>query len=80
MANRVHACLLGKWVDLSSDENCLMGEHMVRPEIWYEENAPIWSPHKKKQEHTYYQLDYVYILYQKKEYRINPIFIQIVTE
>ena len=76
---KVYACLLGEWVDLSSDPNCVMGEHKVSPSIWYEENAPIWSPNKKE-EHTYYQLDYVHIHYKGKDYRINPIFIQIVIE
>ena len=50
-----------------------MGEHRVSADIWYEENAKIWSP-KTKEAHTYYQLDYVYIYYQGKDYRINPIF------
>lgn len=74
---QVYACLLGNWVDLSADRSVRMGEHRVSADIWYEENAKIWSP-KTKEAHTYYQLDYVYIYYQGKDYRINPIFIQIV--
>ena len=45
---KVYACLLGEWVDLSSDPNCVMGEHKVSPSIWYEENAPIGHQTKKK--------------------------------
>lgn len=75
---RVYANLLGEWVDLSEDENCVMGQNMVRPSIWWEENAEIWSPIQKTEEHTMYQLDYVHIHYKRKDYRINPIFIQIV--
>lgn len=52
---------------------------MSYPTIWYEENAPVWSSNKKE-EHTYYQLDYIFIHYKGKDYRINPIFIQVVFE
>lgn len=75
----VYACLLGQWVNLCEDENCKMGVHMVAPQIWYEENAPIWSSNNKE-EHTFYQLEHIYIYYKGKDYRINPIFIQIVSE
>ena len=76
---KIYACLLGNWVNLSDDPNCVMGKNHSIPSIWYEENASIWSPNSKE-EHTYYQLDYVEIHYLGKDYRINPIFIQIVTE
>ena len=42
------------------------------------ENADIWSPFKKDEEHTMYQIDYVDIIYKNAKYRINPIFIQVV--
>ncbi|UYB50133.1 hypothetical protein OCI51_26355 (plasmid) [Lysinibacillus capsici] len=74
----VYANLIGEWVNLSEDENCVMGPNKTRPFIWWEENAEIWSPTKKKEEHTMYQLDYVWIHFKEKDYRINPIFIQIV--
>lgn len=77
---KVYACLLGEWVNLCDDEHCKMGEHMQTPTLWYEENAPIWAPNSKETEHSYYQLDYIYINYKGKDYRINPIFIQIVFE
>lgn len=75
----IWACLTGNWVRLNDDPNCYMGGNHSSPEIWYEENAKIWSP-KSKEEHTYYQLDYIYIYYRGNSYRINPIFIQIVGE
>lgn len=74
----IYACLLGNWVNLSDDPNCKVGPHHTSPLIWWEENAEIWSPSKRETEHTMYQLDYVCIHYQDKDYRINPIFIQVV--
>lgn len=76
----VYACLLGNWVNLGDDPDCKVGNHGQSPYIWYEENATIWSPIKKAEKDTYYQLDYVNIHYLGKSYRINPIFIQIVEE
>ena len=45
------------------------------------ENAEVWSPinRDKDLEHSVYGLDYVHIYYKGKDYRINPIFIQVVT-
>ena len=76
----VYACLAGNWVCLNDDPDCVMGTYQVKPSQWYEENAEIYSPHKRDEENTYYQLDYVHIFYRNKDYRINPIFIQIVSE
>lgn len=73
----VYANLLGVWVNLSEDDNCVMGSHKSSPTVWWEENAEIWSPNKRE-EHTMYQLDHIHIHYKGKDYRINPIFIQIV--
>lgn len=75
---KIYANLIGNWVCLNDDPDCKIGKNFSSPEMWYEENAPIWSPNQKE-EHTYYQSDYVYINYKGKDYRINPIFIQIVT-
>lgn len=77
---KIYACLVGNWVCLNDDESCLMGERRVSPYVWYEENAEIYSPKNRTAFDTYYQLDYVYISYKGKDYRINPIFIQIVVE
>lgn len=75
----VYACLLGNWVNLSADKSVKMGEKQVSAYQWFEENAEIWSPSVKKPD-TYYELDYVHVQYKGKDYRINPIFIQIVEE
>lgn len=75
---QVYANLLGEWVNLSDDDNCRMGPRMTRPYIWWEESAELWSPLNKEKEHTMYQLDYVMIHYKGKDYRINPIHLQIV--
>ncbi len=77
---KIYACLIGNWVCLNDDPDCKIGSRRTDPYIWWEENAEIWSPLEKKEEHTMYQLDYVDIFYQNKRYRINPIFIQIVDE
>ena len=69
---KIYACLIGNWVCLNDDPNCVIGEHMQSPDMWWEENAPIWSSNKKK-EHTLYELDYVMIHYNGTDYRINPI-------
>ncbi|KIN30892.1 hypothetical protein B4069_2965 [Bacillus subtilis] len=50
---------------------------MTSPTVWWEEDAKIWSPNNKEQEHTMYQQDYVYINYKNADYRIHPMFIQI---
>lgn len=76
----VYACLAGNWVRLNDDPNCKMGTDFSSPSTWYEENAVIFSPKTRTEYDTYYQLDYIHICYKGKDYRINPIFIQIVEE
>lgn len=34
---QIFACLCGEWVDLTSDPDCKIGEHMSSPFIWWEE-------------------------------------------
>jgi|LSQX01.2.fsa_nt_gb hypothetical protein len=80
MAKNVYACLLGDWVNLSADPDVAMGVNRVSAYQWYEENADIWSPIQKQEADSYYHLDYVNIYYKGKDYRINPVFIQIVEE
>ncbi|WP_313232500.1 hypothetical protein [Tissierella praeacuta] len=75
---KVYACLVGNWVCLNDDPDCKMGVRRTSPYIWWEESADIWSPFKKEEEHTMYQMDYVDIIYKNAKYRVNPIFIQIV--
>ena len=33
----IYANLLGEWVNLSDDENCVMGSNRARPFVWWEE-------------------------------------------
>ncbi len=75
----IYACLIGNWVNLSDDPDCVMGHLYQNPNIWWEENAPIYSPYKKNNEDTFYEENYININYKGVDYRINPIFIQIVT-
>ena len=76
----VYACLLGHWVNLSADKECLMGEYRQSPYIWLEEGAEIWTKKDSSKNDTFTELDYIWMHYQGKSYRINPIFIQIVEE
>lgn len=76
---KIYACLIGNWVCLNDDPDCKIGTNMASPSIWWKENAEIWAPLQRKKPDTLYQLDYVNVCYKGTEYRINPIFIQIVT-
>ena len=78
MAKKIFACLCGNWVNLSEDPECVIGGNHSHPNVWWEENAEIWSP-SKRDEHTMYQLDHVNIHYKGSDYRIHPMFIQIVS-
>ena len=78
---KVYACLLGEWVCLDDDPNCTISEWHKTPHAWWEENAPIYFPQIRDIEldHSFYGCDYMHIFYKGKDYRINPIFIQIVS-
>lgn len=79
---KIYACLLGEWVCLSDDPECKISEWHKSPNDWWKEGAPVWSPKSKDEdeEHTYYTMDYTHIFYKGVDYRINPIFIQVITE
>ena len=79
---KIYACLIGEWVCLNDDPNCKVGDNKKNPSVWWEENAEIWSPltREKSLEHSVYGLDYLNLYYKGKDYRINPMFIQVVTE
>lgn len=77
---KIYACLVGNWVCLNDDPECVIGTNKQSPYQWYEEGGDIWAPIKRDQADTYHQLDYVKIFYKGKDYRINPLFIQIVVE
>lgn len=79
---KIYACLAGDWVCLNDEPTCTISEQHKTPFAWWEENAPIFSPLKRKNEleDTFYGLDYITIYYQNRKYRISPIFVQIVEE
>lgn len=76
---KIHACLIGKWVCLNDDPECKFVDTDQSPDVWWEENAPIYKNVHKPSD-SYYQQDYVNIRYEGKVYRIHPMFIQIVHE
>ena len=75
----IYACLCGNWVNLSADDDCVMGPNMTSPYIWWEENAELYSPITKPKANTMYSQDYIQINYRGAYYRIHPIFIQVVS-
>ena len=82
---KIYACLCGEWCCLNDDPECVMGSNYKTPSLWYEEGAEIADKasndcvvaHNKD---SYYNMNYIEIHYRGKDYRINPIFIQVVTD
>ena len=66
------------WTDLTSDPNCEVGIDHESPLIWWEENAKIYAPEKRDMFNSAYQLPYLELIYEGKEYRISPYLLQIV--
>jgi hypothetical protein len=79
---KVYACLAGEWVCLNDDPKCVISDNRQTPYLWWKEGAGIYAPTSRNTEleDSLYGLDYVKIFYKGKDYRLNPIFIQIVTE
>lgn len=77
---KIYACLTGNWVCLNDDQECKIGKHLANPATWWKENADVWCPNVPEQENTLYQMPYVNIHFLGKDYRISPIFIQVVEE
>lgn len=78
---KIYANLTGNWVCLNDDPKCVIGDNLVPPTTWWEENASIWAPITREEKDTLYQFPYVKIHYKGVDYRINPaVHIQIVTE
>lgn len=77
---KIYACLTGNWVCLNDDPDCVIGENRQSPTMWWKEGAEVWAPASRTEEdeHTYVNLDYVHVHYLGTDYRINPIFIQVV--
>lgn len=79
---KVYACLAGNWVCLNDDPECVMGEHRTSPSLWYEESALVCASCTKvvKGEYSYTDLEHVKVLYRGRDWRVNPLFIQVVSE
>lgn len=79
---KIYACLAGNWVCLNDDPECSIGDHLQNPYYWWEEGAPVYAPVERAKDiaNSMYCLDYIHIFYKGKDWRINPMFIQIVTE
>lgn len=79
---KIYACLLGNWVCLNDDEYCKIGSNHESPNEWFENGALVYAPitPSSDYEHSFYGLNYVHINYKGVDYRINPIFIQVVED
>lgn len=77
---KIYACLAGEWVCLNDDPECTISEWKKSPELWWKEGAPIYSPakHSEESENSMYSLDYIHIFFKGNDWRISPMFIQIV--
>ncbi len=75
----VYACLLGNWVCLNDDPNCVIGDNGQNPNSWWKEEPGIWYPINRKSEleNSFYDMPYVNIYYKNDKYRISPVLIQI---
>ena len=79
---KVYACLVGNWVCLNDDPDCVVGRNGQSPYLWWEEGAEVYAPVERTEEmkdSMYYQ-EYVHVFYKGKTYRIHPMFIQVVNE
>lgn len=71
---RIYACLLGEWVDIT--EMATVADHQD-PVKYFKENLEYSDGSRYA---NCFKYDYIHIQYKGKNYRINPAFIQIVTE
>lgn len=77
---KVYACLIGNWVCLNDDPECRIGSKRSTPAVWLKDGGEVYSPANKELQNSLNGLDYVEVFYGKKDYKINPIYIQIVKE
>lgn len=79
---KIYACLLGEWVCLNDDPECVVGEKGQSPVLWWNEGAEIFFPVTRNDDmaNSMYNLEYVNVFYRGKSYRIHPTLIQIVIE
>lgn len=71
---RIYACLLGNWVDITDTGTVADYQN---PVTYFKENLQYSEGFRYAECFRY---DYIHIQHQGKDYRINPAFIQIVTE
>lgn len=77
---KIYACLAGDWVCLTDEPNCKIGSPLQSLSSWLDAGAPLYAPAKRSAENSYLGLDHVHVFYKGKDWRINPIYIQIVIE
>ena len=71
---RIYACLIGKWIDITETATVADNQEPVK---YFRENLEYTNGSRYA---NCFKYDYIHIQYQGKDYRINPVFIQIVTE
>lgn len=69
---RIYACLLGEWIDITETGTV---EDFQNPVTYFEENLKYENGSKTAK---CFEYDYIRIQHQGKNYRIHPMFIQIV--
>lgn len=47
---KVYACLLGNWVCLNDDPECVFPDFGTTPSEWWEESAKIYAPVERTKE------------------------------
>lgn len=78
---KIYACLIGNWVCLNDDYNCVIGDNHEDPTTWYKNGGDIQRfKNKDIQPHTIEYLDKVKIHFNNVDYFISPVFLQFVTE
>ena len=71
---RISACLLGDWIDITETATVADNQEPVK---YFKENLAYVDGSRYA---NCFKYDYIHVQYQGKDYRINPAFIQIVTE
>ncbi len=71
---RIYACLTGNWIDITDTGTV---EDHQNPSTYFDENLKYSDGSTAA---DCFKYDYINVQYGGKNYRINPMFIQIVTE
>ena len=69
---RIYACLLGEWVDITEAGTV---EDYQDPVTYFKENLRYEDGVRYA---DCFKYDYIHVQYGGRDYRINPVFIQIV--